>query len=114
TAAREGARYGTTIDESDAVTGVQRFLDCVGIRQAAQGKATFTALDDTEIEIRYDNGPGTSDEPDAGCQAGLPPPTDLTVQTGDRIVVVVTKEFQSSIPLLSSFLDFDIRSEQAR
>lgn len=114
TAAREGARYGTALGESPTLGGVPRFLDCDGIRDAARSRVPMLTLTDADIVIEYDNGP--SEAPHAGCQGGpLPPPTDTNVATGDRVVVVVTQEFESPVPLISNFIGtLEIESRQAR
>lgn len=113
TAAREGARYGTTVGDSDVNPGTPRYLDCAGIRNAARSKAVLVTLADSDIQITYDNGPGTA--VDAGCQGGLPAPTPALVQSGDRITVTVRSQFQSPIPLISNFLGtLNIQSTQSR
>lgn len=113
TAAREGSRYGTALGESPTLGGVPRFLDCDGIRDAARSRVPMLTLSDSDIVIEYDNGPGET--PYAGCQGPLPPPTDGDVATGDRVVVVVTQEFESPVPLISNFIGtLEIESRQAR
>lgn len=114
TAAREGARYGTTVGESDTTPGTPRYLDCQGIRDAAKAKTTLIDLDDSDIDVFFDNGPGGGPV-DAGCQGGLPAPTDTEVEPGDRIVVRVNFEFESPVPVISNILGtLDVESEQAR
>jgi hypothetical protein len=113
TAAREGARYGTAVGESSSLAGVSRFLDCEGIRDAARARVPLLSLSDGDIVIEYDKGPGEA--PYAGCQGALPLPTDGTVATGDRIVVAVTQDFESPVPIISNFLGtLEIESRQAR
>jgi hypothetical protein len=112
TAAREGARYGTALGEG-TLSAVPRYLDCDGIRDAARSRVPMLSLSDADIVIEYDNGPGQT--PYAGCQAPLPPPTDGTVASGDRVVVVATQEFESPIPIISNFMGtLEIESRQAR
>lgn len=113
TAAREGARYGTALGESPAPSGIPRFLDCDGIRDASRSRSPMLSLADADIHIEYDNGPGET--PYAGCQGGLSLPTEASVATGDRVVVVVTQEFESPVPIISSFIGtLEIESRQAR
>lgn len=112
TAAREGARYSTAIGESPYTSGVARYVDCDGIEQAAAAKATMLDWDRSQIAIRYDSGPGTPVKATCGTTT---PPSEGTVLSGDRVVVEVTTEFTSPIPLISSFLGtLDVSSEQAR
>lgn len=112
TAAREGARYGTALGESPTLGGVPRFLDCDGIRDTARARVPMVSLSDADIVIEYDNGPGET--PYANCQGG-PPPTDTNVATGDRVVVVVTQEFESPVPLISNLMGtLDVEARQAR
>lgn len=118
TAAREGARYATTVGES-ATPGVLHYFDCDGIREAARAKATMLDLADSDIEVVYDGGPDPSSPSTpppvfADCQGGAPP-TEDGVPSGSRIVVRVETEFESPVPIISSFLGtLSIESEQAR
>jgi len=112
TAAREGARYGSTIGDSDLNPGVPRYLDCDGIRAAARSKSVMVDLADSDITIHYDDGPGTPT--DADCEGGTAP-TEALVQTGDRIVVSVESTFSSPIPIISNIVGtLNIDSTQAR
>lgn len=98
TAAREAARYGTTVGDNDA--GAPRYFDCDGIRHAAREKVPLIHLDDSDIDIAYDN---------AGVCAGG------TATEPFRITVTVSQEFHSPIPLISNITgSLDIRSSQTR
>ena len=112
TAAREAARYATAVGESPYTPGVPRYADCAGIRRAAEAKAVMLDWDRTDITISYDTGPGTPVKSTCG---GTPSPTEGTVLSGDRVLVEVSTEFTSPIPLISNIVGaFDITSEQAR
>lgn len=113
TAAREGARYGTTVGDSPSSPGIPRYLDCSGIKDAALGKSVVADLDHLDITVEYDNGPGTL--VDADCDGLVAAPTEALVGSGDRIVVKVASTFSSPIPLISSVVGtLQVTSEQAR
>lgn len=111
TASREGARFGTTNGDRNG-DGLPNFADCAEIRAVARERAVMASLADHDIAIFFDNGEGTPVYAD--CQGGEPPATD-TVATGDRIRVVITKDFESPVPVLSSFLNkVELEAEQSR
>jgi len=108
TASREGARFGSTIGETD---GVPNYAACSAIRTKAQNSTPFDLLD-TDILVTYDAGPASS-------QIGLCPTTgplsDPTViASGDRIVVTVSKPFNSSLPFIGEMFDMEITSTEHR
>lgn len=83
TSSREASRYGSALG-LNVTGGTQRYKDCAGIRTAAQNVDFLNVIDDANIIITYDHGPGTAAF--SGC-----PPT--TVITGDRIKITVTASF---------------------
>lgn len=99
TASRDAARYGSAVGMS--VNGIPRYTDCAEIRAAARSPAVMLTLLDSAIDISYDNGPGTPLL--ATCPAGTPPSAD-TFDSGDRIIVTVTADFQTGIPLIGDLL----------
>lgn len=108
TAAREGARFATTVDDSDG--GVPNYADCAGIIAAAEAKAVVGEL--STIQVRWDpptGGPIT-------CSNGSvtnPDPEDIVA--GTFITVKVEGEFNSVIPLIGAFFDnMRLDSEQTR
>jgi Flp pilus assembly protein TadG len=111
-AAREGARFGTTIGDRN-LDGVPNFADCDEIREVAKQRAVMAKIDDSDIEVFYDKGEGTPVYAD--CQpAGIPPAAD-TVATGDRLTVVVRGTFTSNVPLISLILnDIGFEAKQSR
>ena len=57
-AAREGARYGIAAGDAG---GVPQYADCPGIRAAVRKTAFLVSIpDDNDIDISYDEGPGSS------------------------------------------------------
>jgi hypothetical protein len=107
-ASREGARFGSTIGES---AGVPNYADCSAIRTRAQDSTPFDLLD-TDILVTYDSGPASS-------QIGLCPTTGplsdpSLIESGDRIVVTVSKPFNSSLPFIGEMFDMEITSTEHR
>lgn len=88
-ASREAVRYGSATGLNIA-GGVPRYKDCDGIRAAAQNVDFLGVIDDANITIVYDKGPG-------GASLGGCPPA--SVATGDRITVNVTAPFIPIVPL---------------
>ncbi len=82
-ASREAVRYGSATG-LNVEGGILRYKDCAGIKAAAQNVDFINVIDDANITISYDSGPGT------GSFSSCPP---LSVATGNRIVVQVTTQF---------------------
>jgi hypothetical protein len=89
TASREAARYGFSLGVN--AFGLPRYQDCEGIRQAARAPTSIAGIEEADIAINYDSGPGTA------VLSSCPPPE---VSTGTRIVVSVTASFQPLVPLV--------------
>jgi len=107
TAAREGARFATTIGEDPANP---HYVDCAAILAAARDKAVVGNLQ--EIRVEWDGGYKCSD-PAAADDTGPPAAEDVT--TGTAITVTVKSEFDSVVPVLEIFLDgITIDSKQTR
>jgi hypothetical protein len=103
-ASREAARYAAAIGISD--NGVEFYNDCAGIRAAAQRVGILAGIQDSDVVIQYDQGPGTTPYsvcPAPGSGPGL----------GDRIVVSVTGHFQPVVPVVPIPIQ-DIQSVTAR
>lgn len=90
TASREGARYGAAA--GDAGDAVPHYADCDGIIAAAKKQAILVNLQDADIEIGYDKGPGTT------LTIGCPPAEHIHL--GDRVVVKVDGTFQPLVPIV--------------
>lgn len=107
TAAREGARFATTVDDSD---GVPNYADCAGIIAATQAKAVVGEL--SAIQVTWDppsGGPFTC----SNDSKSNPDPEDIVA--GTFITVKVEGEFNSVIPLIGAFFDnMELDSEQTR
>lgn len=108
TASREGARFGSTTGETD---GVPNYADCSAIRDRAQASTPFDLVD-TDILVTYDNGPASS-------QIGLCPTTGpfadpAAIESGDRIVVTVSKPFTSALPFIGTMFDMEITATEHR
>jgi len=91
TASREGARYGAAA--GDVGGGLPHYADCAGIRAAAKKQAILANLTDADIEIAYDQGPGTT------LLVGCPATGD--VHLGDRVIVQVKGQFQPLVPMVN-------------
>jgi hypothetical protein len=102
TASREGARYGFSL--GDNAFGVARYQDCDGIRNAAKAATSIAGIEDSDIEIYYDSGPGTAKI--SACPLASP-------ETGTRIVVTVKTTFQPIVPLVG-LPSIDISSTSKR
>lgn len=104
-ASREAARYGAAVG-NDGDGTIVKFEDCDGIREAAKRVTdAFLVIEDADITIQYDRGPGTSIY--SSCS-----PNPDTVQLGDRIVVNVSAIYSPIIDF--GFGNFDVVSESKR
>ncbi|MGH8914483.1 MAG: TadE family protein [Acidimicrobiia bacterium] len=116
TAAREGARYATTIGDNDS-DGLPNYLDCASITEAALGKVVGMTLATGDVDIIFSDLTGT---PVADCDAAsplpFPSPTGSTdIDSGFSIEVEVNGTFDAIVPLLSRFLDgIELTSSQTR
>jgi len=110
TASREAARYGAAVGAKSATDPTPRFRDCEGIRAAAKRVGFLAGITDTNIEIfydRYNSSTGAYDPLYSSCSAAV----DL--QSGDRINVVVTVQYQPVFPLVR-MPSFPLRSRASR
>jgi hypothetical protein len=104
-ASREAARYGAAVGD-DGFGTLAKYEDCDGIRETAQRVAdAFLIIEDANITIQYDRGPGTAFY--ASCA-----PDPSKIQLGDRIVVHIMAKFKPLFPL--GFSEFDVISETRR
>lgn len=67
TAAREGARYGSAVGIGP--NGALQYLDCLGIRDAARAKINLVTINNPDVSVTYDEGPGTGSE-SYNCNSG--------------------------------------------
>lgn len=117
-AAREGARYATTVGDVDGDLTLN-YEECDEIVAAALERAVGTSLSASDITIRYyDPSSATPTTPVADCDVATPStpaPEDAIIQNGFTIEVEATSSFDAIVPLLSSFLDgIDLSSTQTR
>ena len=107
-AARQAARYGS-VGEAYRSTIVPFYLDCAGMRRAAQSASVLTLLAGTgNIQITYQHPQAPGDFDAFGtCNAinqpvltSGEPMTRTDVVNGDRVVVTVTTTYQPIVPLV--------------
>jgi len=113
-ASREGARYGAVA--GDGPSGTPQYLDCDGIRGAAQNAGILANIQTGNVTIVYDGGfTGSSPNPVAPTPTPYSacPASVSAIQTGDRIVVDVSTNYSPIIPL-PLIPSFQIRSITAR
>ena len=106
TASREAARYGSASGDVGGL--VEHYRDCVGIRAAAKRVGIIAGIDDANIAITYDHGPGTG-----AAFSSCPLPSNQEVALGDRIVVQVSATYKPVVPLVN-FSSFPISSVTRR
>lgn len=90
TASREAVRFGSATGLNE-VGGIPKYRDCDGIRGAAQNVDFLGVIDDVNIVISYDHGPGTSD-------FSVCPPN--VIVSGDRVKVQVSADFYPIVPII--------------
>ena len=109
-AAREGSRYGAAAGD---ISGNMdpHYADCAGILNATHQGTILIPIQDDDITIKYDEGPGT-----AYITESCPPVDEYGVDAidlGDRIIVHAVAHYQPIVSFLG-FNGFDITSENAR
>jgi Flp pilus assembly protein TadG len=116
TAAREGARYATTVGNDDG-DAFPNYLDCASIEEAALAKVVGMSLDPGAVDIIYHNLTGTAvADCDPASPLGFPAPDGAAhIDNGFTIEVTVSGEFNAIVPVISTFLDgIDLDSTQTR
>jgi Flp pilus assembly protein TadG len=94
-ASREATRYASAVGPVGEST--PRYVNCAGIRAAAQGAAPILNLSDpATMTITYQDGDGDG-LPTATCPSA---PSAASVHRLDRIVVTVRARFQPTLSLL--------------
>ena len=113
---REGARYATTVGDSDS-DGLPNYLDCASITDAALDKVIGMSLATSDVNITFSDLTGT---PVADCDPATPLPApspsgSTNIDNGFGVQVEAEGTFNAIVPLLSSFLDgIDLTSSQNR
>lgn len=93
TASREAVRYGSAWGIAGAS---YQYKNCAGIREAAKRVAILVDIQDSDIVIWYDKGPGTLPY-EFFCDAASGDDPDVVVNGGDRIVVTVSADFSPMV-----------------
>ena len=91
-ASREAVRFGSALGYDD--DGFHKYRHCEGIRNMARRSAYFLNLQDSDIIVEYDHGPGTSSF--VVCDAASGEDANVVVNTGadeDRVLVTVTGQY---------------------
>jgi hypothetical protein len=117
TASRQAVRYGATTGEGNS--GVPRYQDCSGIRNAANAVGYLGEFD--TIHLAYDQGVTNANPPvPIGRTPYCTGSTDSSLTTNilqgnrTRLVVTVTERFYPIVPKLVPFIERDITSSSAR
>jgi Flp pilus assembly protein TadG len=91
-ASREAVRFGSALGYDD--DGFHKYRHCEGIRNMARRSAYFLNLQDSDIVVEYDHGPGTSSF--VVCDATNGEDTNVVVNSGadqDRVLVTITAQY---------------------
>jgi hypothetical protein len=104
-ASREAARYGAAVGDYDLGI-IPPFEDCSGILDAARRMAgSFLQIEESNITIQYDQGPGTA------FYSACPPGSGIP-RLGDRIVVQISTTYEPLVPI--GITAFELTSESKR
>jgi len=98
-ASREAVRFGSALGYDD--DGYLKYRHCAGIRNMARRSAYFLNLQDSDIKVEYDHGPGTTSF--EVCDASSGEDADVDVNTGinqDRVTVEVTAQYSPFTKLI--------------
>lgn len=98
---RDAVRYASAYGRSDDY-GYLKYSYCYGIRQNAKLSGFLLNLQDADIDIDYDGGPGTSLLDPNGCDAASGEDPDIVgvVETEDRVTVTVRVDYTPMLSLL--------------
>ncbi len=91
TASREAARFGSAVGQG-ITANTPKYADCAGIRQTARNSGVVVAITDANINIKYDDGPGTTASSGDCTVPG-------TIAIGDRIMVTVSATYSPILPV---------------
>ncbi len=95
TGAREAARYGSAAGITSG--SLAQYRDCQGIRSAAKRLSNLAGIQDNDVLIQYDKGPG-SGPPFGVCPVGGSGPASVGLK--DRVIITVSGNFQPMAPLI--------------
>jgi hypothetical protein len=105
TASREAARYGSAVGDNDDSPPKKRYVDCAGIRDAAQRVVGgLVTLSPTDVEIRYDNGITRGQPGYIETTKPCPPlpgtgPVEGEIVALERVEVTVTATYEAISPV---------------
>jgi Flp pilus assembly protein TadG len=102
---RDAVRYASAYGRSDNELGngnQLKYSYCYGIRDIAKKSGSFLKLQNTDIAITYDSGPGTASLGTCNLFASPWEDPDIvnTVDTGDRVTVTVSATYNPMVSLL--------------
>jgi Flp pilus assembly protein TadG len=106
TASREAARYGAAWGVNNTTDDIPKYQDCVGIRNAARKVGILLNLQDTDITITYDHGPGVTNfttPPVCDATSGADPDVASAVSSGDRILVTINYTYNPIVRVVPSW-----------
>lgn len=107
TASREAARFGTATDDT---SGVPRYVDCDGMKDAAVARVLLGDIDPDDITIEWDSGPSGSILGDCSSPLGAD-----AIDSGHRVIVTVETEFEAITPVMGQFFGtIDLESTDKR
>ena len=89
-ASREASRFGAGLGGDGK--GVAHYRDCQGMKDAAKRVGSIAYINDSQIQISYDEGPGKKDL--GGCPIS-------EIHLGDRVVVQITGYYQPLVPFVN-------------
>lgn len=97
-ASRESSRFASAIGINDN-TYYKKYQYCSAIRAAAKNSAFLMNLQDSNIVIEYDHGPGTAVFDT--CPSGVANDPTIVVKTGtDRVKVTVSADYVPLVQLI--------------
>lgn len=99
TASREAVRYGSAAGDIGGY--VAHYQDCDGIRSSAKRMGSLAGIQDADISITYDQGPGTTAIASCNPSFSIDDPDVAQVSLGDRVVVHVEADYQPIVPLVN-------------
>ena len=91
-ASREASRYGSAVGKED-VYGYEKYRYCEGIQNAANRSTFLISL--SRIDIKYDTGSAV-----LTCDAATGEDADISVDSGDRVIVTVEADYAPMVKLL--------------
>jgi Flp pilus assembly protein TadG len=91
-ASREASRYASAVGREDTY-GYEKYRYCQGIQNAAKHSAFLISL--SRIQILYDKGSTV-----LTCDATIGEDADISVDSGDRVIVTVEADYKPMLKLL--------------